>query len=62
MITLRIALESEIKELEDILRAIPAENIIERVSFQSRLCVVRVALDQLSEKPAENQTTTRQTP
>lgn len=61
MITLRIALESEIKELEGILREIPAENIIERVSFESRLCSVRVALEQLSEKTAENQTTARKT-
>ena len=46
MITRQIALQSEIKELESILSEIPAENILERLSFESRLSSAKYLLDQ----------------
>lgn len=47
MITRHTALLSEVQELKNILVQIPAENVIERLSFESRLASARTAVEQL---------------
>ena len=47
MISRHISLLSEIRELEIILGQIPAENVIERLSFESRLASARMTVGQL---------------
>lgn len=42
-----LALASEIKELESILKAIPAQNLIERIAFEERLTSAKAILDKL---------------
>lgn len=42
-----LALASEVKELESILRAIPAQNLIERIAFEERLASAKKILDKL---------------
>jgi hypothetical protein len=42
-----LALASEVKELESILKAIPAQNLIERIAFEERLASAKEILDKL---------------
>lgn len=44
MSTTRLSIESEIKELREILASIPNENVIERISFEERLTAAEIAL------------------
>lgn len=42
-----LALASEVKELESILKAIPSQNLIERIAFEERLASAKAILDKL---------------
>lgn len=44
MSTTRLSLESEIKEIREILASIPNENVIERIAFEERLATAEIAL------------------
>jgi len=43
MDTIRLSFESEITEIRRILATIPAENVIDRLSFEGRLASVETA-------------------
>lgn len=51
MSTTRLSLESEIKEIREILASIPNENVIERIAFEERLATAEMALAKIPCKP-----------